>query len=336
MRCHFSLAGNTFAPTTIWGSPRSNSSPTRTSSSQFQAQLDTTLRASIQTTTEKAYEHHWQAFLNFVRHHFHLEPPMPAELNHICIFMLHLSNLGLSYTTIHTYLSAISFVHKLQNNPDPTAAFIVNNTLLGIKNLNALCINQWLPITKDILHKLLQSLPFSTSTPHEHSLWHAIYLLTYHACLRAGEVTLSKNSSNVIQFSQLILQRNQWVSIQFNNFKHSQGRTPLLTIRAQPLGTPCPVVALQQYLAIRGSNPGQLFQNSDNSPVTIEQFAANLKNAAIMSSLPHRRYTTHSFRIGKATQMATEGQPEHIIRKAGRWRSKAYQSYIRPDNIPLP
>lgn len=259
---------------------------------------------------------------------------MPALLSQISLFIIHLANTGITTSTIRTYLSAISFVHKMQNLQDPTTAFIISKTLQGIKNLHTSTSLPRLPITKDILHTLLRTLPYAVPSQQDHTLWRAIFLFTYHACLRAGEVTLSRNPANVLKFHQVVL-HNTHFTIQFYNYKHSQHATPLLTIQAQPPGSPCPVQALRQYISVRGSYPAQLFINTDRTPVTIQQFTIVLRNAVAIASLPNR-FTTHSFRVGKATQMASDGQPDHLIRRAGRWKSSAYQGYLRPENVILP
>ena len=249
--------------------------------------------------------------------------------------MVHLANNGLSHSTIRTYISAISFVHKMHHSTDPTSAFIVAKTLQGIKNISAPPPDQRLPITINILHQLLQALPFALPDNHNHILWRSIFLLAYHACLRAGELTQSKNLDNVLQLHQISVTPLQ-LTIQFTAYKHSQGRTPTITIHAQSPNTPCPVTSIRQYLSIRGQHPGQLFLNPNFSPVTIQQFSSVLQTAATMSALPAHRYGTHSFRIGKATQMASDGHTDQAIQRAGRWKSSAYSKYIRPDNITPP
>ena len=260
---------------------------------------------------------------------------IPSQVNHVCLFILHLANNSLSHSTIRTYLSAISFVHKLHNADDPTSAFMVAKTLQGIKNLHGPSTNQRLPITKDILHDFLHSLPYAVPNRIELITWNAIFLFTFHACLRAGEVTLSRNPMNVIRISQLKLNDDHF-TIQFQQYKHSKGRMPLVTVTKQPHGTPCPVSSLRAYINTRGYTSGQLFLNPDKSPITIQQFSNTLRNTVAISNLPTARYTTHSFRLGKATQMAMDGQPDQVIRSAGRWRSTAYTTYLRPDHITLP
>ena len=205
MRCYFSPTGYTISPESIWGKSHPDAPPNRIRPGELQTQLERTLIASIKPTTNQAYQHHWQSFHDFIRTHLHLQPTVPSDINHICLFIIHLANSNLSHATIRTYLTAISFAHKMANLVDPTTAFIINKTLQGIRNLHHQPTSQRLPITKTILHSLLQSLPYAVITRNEHILWHAFYLVTYHACLRAGEITLSKNPANVIQFSQVVV-----------------------------------------------------------------------------------------------------------------------------------
>ena len=40
-------------------------------------------------------------------------------------------------------------------------------------------------------------------------------------------------------------------------------------------------------------------------------------------------YNTHSFRIGAATTARQVNIPDAIIKMLGRWKSDAYQSYIK-------
>ena len=46
-------------------------------------------------------------------------------------------------------------------------------------------------------------------------------------------------------------------------------------------------------------------------------------------------FNTHSFRIGKASDMAKAGASKTQIALAGRWRSNAYLKYIKPKYIDV-
>ena len=208
-------------------------------------------------------------------------------------------------------------------------------TLQGIRNQQSTSRQCRLPITKSILHALIAALPFAVTNQYQLALWKALFLLTFHGCMRAGEVTLANNRQNLIQTSQVQLAQDA-VCISFRAYKHSQGATPTITISADPSPATCPVSSLRNYLAYRGSTPGPLFIHQNSSAVTRQQFSEKLKATSTICNLPSHSYNTHSFRVGRATQMATDGQSDQTIRTAGRWKSSTFQRYIRPTNFVLP
>ena len=54
-----------------------------------------------------------------------------------------------------------------------------------------------------------------------------------------------------------------------------------------------------------------------------------LLQATWMSAEQSRSYASHSLRIGAAMEAAAAGFPDWLIQAVGRWRSTAYQRYIR-------
>ena len=91
----------------------------------------------------------------------------------------------------------------------------------------------------------------------------------------------------------------------------------------------CPLKAILPYLVVRGTKPGPLFLTADGLPLTRQKFhnclSTLLKNIGLSAS----QYNTHSFRIGAATSAKDAGISDTHIQMLGRWRSSAYQQYIR-------
>jgi len=54
-----------------------------------------------------------------------------------------------------------------------------------------------------------------------------------------------------------------------------------------------------------------------------------------MAGYSPKSFNTHSFRIGRATDMALEGCSDQQIKLAGRWKSYAFKDYIKPYLIRL-
>lgn len=91
----------------------------------------------------------------------------------------------------------------------------------------------------------------------------------------------------------------------------------------------CPVEALLAYLAVRGSKAGFLFHFADGRLLTKALFVTKVREALFRAGLKADNYAEHSFRIGAATTAAMNGIDDCSIKMLGRWKSSAYQTYIR-------
>lgn len=72
----------------------------------------------------------------------------------------------------------------------------------------------------------------------------------------------------------------------------------------------------------------RFFVHNDTAPLTRFKFNLVLQKATKHSGKSDY-VGTHSFRIGRATDMALQGVPYNDIQKAGRWRSPDFSNYIR-------
>ena len=127
-------------------------------------------------------------------------PPLIHLLSHI-------SSLALS--TITSYLSAISYVHKLRGLYDPTKSFLIQKLLTALSRRQPVDIR--LPVTRPVLHELVRALSFTYSSAFRRSLFSALVLVAFYGLFRIGELTAKGNrfSSSVVQFGNLtFLSRN--------------------------------------------------------------------------------------------------------------------------------
>ena len=123
----------------------------------------------------------------------------PTSVPLLCTFVAHLISTGLAPTSVTSRMSAIAFFHKLFRLPDPTGDFFVRRLLLSAyKQLDTIDVR--FPITLPILHQLCASSGHVTQSAYYACLLRAIYLLMFHAFLRIGEVTRSRNN---LRFSQV-------------------------------------------------------------------------------------------------------------------------------------
>ena len=91
----------------------------------------------------------------------------------------------------------------------------------------------------------------------------------------------------------------------------------------------CPVVAVLNYIAQRGDQPGPFFRFSDHTPLTKARFVTKVREALTLAGVDCSGYSGHSFRIGAATTAARAGVADSVIQTLGRWTSAAFLGYIR-------
>ena len=310
--------------------------PSTPETRELQSGLHSILASALKPATTKVYQRNWEAFHNFCINTLKRTHALPADPTDVCLFLTHLAQKGLAYRTITTYTSAISFVHKMQQHSDPAAAFVVHKTLQGIRNNPASTPSRQLsPITRPILQPLVSALPMAHTSVYSQKLWAAIFTLTYHGCLRAGEAVLSNSSEHTLQLNQVSVIQNT-VHIKFLSYKHSRKAIPTMVLQQDEHPSCCPVRTLQSYLQLRGNTPGPLFVNQTLIPIDRHLLSSTLKSCIQLAGLNPDSYNTHSFRIGRATQLAQDNHTHATIQTAGRWHSSAYLRYIRPDTITLP
>ena len=240
----------------------------------------------------------------------------------------------MSASSVTTYVTALSFVNKLRYSVDPTSSFIVKKMLAGLQRRGRKPDIR-MPITYDILPKLIHPVESISPSIYQRRLYKAMFLLAFSAFLRIGEICPSKiaDSNNVLQLSDCSFISKastlESVTISISNCKHNTSRRPFLI--SIPIGKNlilCPVRALKAYLLLRGTHKGPLFCFK-SIPVTRQVFCAMLKYCVTWAGLESKLYTTHSFRIGAASSCAAKGMSNSEIQRLGRWQSDAFKRYIR-------
>ena len=240
--------------------------------------------------------------------------------------------------TIRSMLAAVGWIHKINHLPDPTQAFSLKRVLIGIGKTTPSAPKQFHPVTYSLLLRILAVLPQVTDSSFQLSLHTSIFTLAYFACLRVGEYAKSGDTKHCIIIENVLFHTREVpikVQITLPTFKHSLGAetfmlTPSLSREA------CPVTALRTYLCQRPLLPGPLFIHKNGSPVSRNAVSSLLRKSVQRLDLDPSQFSPHSFRIGRATDLANDGVPEFHIKKTGRWHSDAYLKYLRFDVFHLP
>lgn len=256
----------------------------------------------------------------------------------VALFIYYFHARKLASSTIKSYLSAISYVHKLIGLRDPTQAFLINKLLTALSRQGSCDIR--LTILRPVLPELVGSLGHTVSSAFQRTLYSAMFLLAFYGFFRIGELAAkSANSgSAVVQYNQLrfLTQKGnvQMIKITITKFKHNTTNRLFDILIERELSSPfCPVQAMLNFCKHRGHQPGPLFCHTDMSPVTASQFNIELHRCLMFCGLDTSRYKGHSFRIGAACYAADKGFSDAQIRALGRWKSDAFKVYIRSDTL---
>ena len=167
---------------------------------------------------------------------------------------------------------------------------------------------------------------------YENYLFKSLFTLAYFGLFRVSELVLacSTQTESVLNLSDLsFVDNDKYVIIQLFRFKTNQRGTPVFLKIPRENGCLCPVKSLLEFLSYRPRLHGALFCHTNGLPVTRTQFSAVLAKCVNQSQFSEAHYTSHSFRIGRATDLAALGYPSSVIMKLGRWTSEAFRLYIR-------
>lgn len=257
--------------------------------------------------------------------------PLPLCQGTLCLFAAFLHQEGLAPKSVSLYLSAVRHMEveaTASSSPRsewPFLQYVVKRSSTAPGGTGQL------PITREIMLWLKQS--WCNPGDHLHVLLWATACIAFFGFLRLGEVTAVPNGPPPILMSGVAIDSHSKPTM----IKLTLGRT-----KSDPFGTGttvylgktgvqlCPVQAVLGYLAVRPpAQQGPLLVTRDGGPLSRECFVQHLKTALTALGVDHRRYSGHSFRIGAATSAAQAGIPDHLIKAMGRWRSEAYQIYIR-------
>jgi len=92
----------------------------------------------------------------------------------------------------------------------------------------------------------------------------------------------------------------------------------------------CLIKEIFLYLGKRNKQLGPLFITKEGKGWTRAMFHAGLKSLIDDLKLDKHCYNTHSFHIGAETLASLAKIPDSHIQILGRWRSNAFNRYIRP------
>ena len=298
------------------------------------------LEVGLSNSTRRVYRAGWNRFLSFTRA-FSL-PATPITTESAILFAAYLGSEGLAVSTIESYLAALRHFRVIADPHCTLPTFhspYMKVLLHGIRRVQAqqAPARVRLPITASLMRRIKAQLSLPPASYLKVLIW-AACSIGFFGFLRAGEFLVPDGAqfdpSRHLSLSDinLVTSAPQWhflVTIKASKTdQFFQGGQVVLGATGSDL---CPVEALLgSDLSSRGPAPGPLFILPDGGPLRRPQFVEEVQQALSASGLVGLNFNSHRFRIGAATPTGAAGVPESTIKVLGRWKSMAYQRYIRP------
>jgi len=281
---------------------------------------------SLADSSWASYQRSLGLFVTFLQN-YQLPLCLPVHPTTIALYISYLHDKGYAHTSIRTLLSAVAYIHQLTHNHNPCEAWLVDKVLAGAKRDRPRC-DVRMPITRPLLTQLMQAAYSCVPKVYERLMFVSMVALAFAAFLRVGEMSLSQgNRDNMLTLGNVCLNQvgaMKYLTVIFTSYKHSAGRAAHVKV-----SDGATITALEQYLAVRGTNPGFLFIWPSGKPVTREQFNNCFQRCLSFCGMDTSLYKTHSLRIGAACQAAADGYTESQIKAWGRWHSDAFKKYLR-------
>ena len=257
-----------------------------------------------------------------------LKENWPAPVSHITYFIANCFEKGYAAATITTYIAGIGFYHKINGWTDPLNSFLIKKLLEGCRRLRPQADTR-APVTLGILEKILSVLASICYSHYETTLFKAVFVLAYYGLFRVSELVYTEKGGQPLTAKDLLVENDGRGLLVTIRASKTSRKPVIIRIPQERAPNSCPIQLISEYLKMRPQSSEILFVHSNGLPLTRYQFSAVLKKATMALSLSAGTFKTHSFRIGRATQLAIEGVSEDKIRVMGRWKSDAYKTYIR-------
>ena len=303
-----------------------------------------------QFSTKINYYNIWKNFNKFIIRLDRMPKVWEDRLSLYCAFLITVKKRQSS--TVKSYVSAIKHVLK-SDGYDWDDGKILLNTITKSCKLKNDRLKVRLPIQKGLLELILFKIQRKYSNQqYIEAMYISAYLLQYYGLLRVGEVAESPHSIKAVNVHEarihnrllLILytskthglhsapQKIRIVGNKAIEVQNSNNYTSRYQMKKHQLAKFCPVEWTRKFIELRAhiSNTNEnFFILSDGSNLKPEMLRNMLRDIIQTFDLESHLYDTHSFRIGRATDLYKSGSSIETIKEIGRWKSNAVYKYLK-------
>ena len=253
-------------------------------------------------------------------------------------------------STIRSYISGIKHILKVDGYVWNEGQVLLNTITKSCKIKNDR-LKVRLPIQKGLLELILFGIQRKyEDQPYLEAMYISAFLLQYYGLMRIGEIADSIHSLKAINIHEtetkmlLVLYSSKTHNIDvppqkikiFGNktveITDSSQLVGKYTIKRKDLGKFCPVEWTRRYIKLRDpitKSEENFFIFRDKTPIKAHFFRSLLRSIINSLNLEANLYDTHSFRIGRATDLFKSGVSVEDIKHLGRWKSNAVYKYLK-------
>ena len=264
-RCSVAIAGHTKSATSVRDAKRTGKGPKAYFAGSLQAHMNRLLKIAIATSTESQYQKVWKNFAQWLFNLGH-DLSLLVKFHPLGLHIAHLDQLGMKPSTIQSHMSAVNYVHKINDIRYPTQSFLINKLMVSLHKIST-ADDMRLHVTHDILHPMIAYMYVNhvVNSQYEFYLYSAMPSLAYNfvlcmfACLgiqciwQFEECSQHPSVSNNNPRSTTTA-----IRLQLESFKHS---TP------QP-GLSCPVHHTLRHLFVWTRTQEPIFISLSRLPIT--------------------------------------------------------------------
>ena len=323
-------------------SKKSRSSQTSTISTNYMKDIMSRLKNQHhEESTRENYYGIWKNFNKFVIRLDEKPKTWEERLSYYVTYLVF--ECKVQSSTLKSYITAIKCILREDGYVWDEAKIL----LTSLTSLTKTCRKKndthknKFPIQKGLLDLTLHELEeIHNKQIYLEILYKTIFSLMYYGLFRIGEVTKSKH---VLKAKDVHSADNKekMLFVLYSSKTHAKETFPQrvkITSNRQSLDTDknrrkyCPFNLTREYLAIRGNyneDEDQLFIFSDGSPVLAKNVRHILKTILTRLGLNYKNYSTHSFRVGRATDLMKNGISIEKIKQNGRWKSNTVYKYLK-------
>ena len=312
--------------------------------------MDQLKNEAHQDSTKWTYYGIWKTFNQFLIKLDKMPKSWEDRLSLYCAYIIGIKHLKSS--TVKTYISGIKHILRTDGYEWDDGKILLNTLTKSCKLKNDK-LKVRLPIQKGLLELILFRLQRKyQNQPYLEAMYICAYLLQYYGLLRVGEIADSQHSIKAVNIHEAKTE-SRLLIILYTSKTHGRDSPPQkvkilgnktieiyqtrntikrFTMKKQDLGKFCPVQWTKRYIQLRppAMNTQQnFFILPDNTALKAQFLRNTLRDILCSFDLDGDLYDTHSFRIGRATDLYKSGVDIEDIKQIGRWKSNAVYRYLK-------